>query len=292
MPFSTSSRWPLLASLGAASLLAALVAGPGIAAAAGRTGIEGTAPGAPGRPIVVATRMSSPTPAATPTPTATPTITPTPTPAYLPRVPKEDGQPADLIVHGNESSGCAALTFDVAISDNAFTADILDTLARARVRSTFFVTGEWVESNPELAARIADEGHEIANHSYDHPHFNDLTAEQMLWQVERTDEMVRAATGRDPAPYFRPPFGEYDGRVLRVLGGAGYYVIYWTLDSTDWQPSSTVGSVISRVVNRTGAGDIVVLHGYVPKTASALPSIIEQLTEQGICLDTLSTILR
>jgi peptidoglycan/xylan/chitin deacetylase (PgdA/CDA1 family) len=176
--------------------------------------------------------------------------------------------------------------------DEASTAAVFDALRDNKVRSTFFLTGEWAERNPEFVKRIVNEGHELANHSFDHPHFTRISEYEMLSQIARTDGLMESITGVVPSPYFRPPFGDYDGRVLRALGGPGYYVIYWSLDSSDWQPDSTAESVASRVIRLTEMGDIVVMHGYIPKTAEAMPVIIAGLRERGICLDTLTALLR
>jgi peptidoglycan/xylan/chitin deacetylase (PgdA/CDA1 family) len=178
------------------------------------------------------------------------------------------------------------------IPDNTSTASVLDTLRDSGVHSTFFVTGEWVEASPELARRMVEEGHELANHSYDHPYFTRISDERILWQLERTDQLVREVVGVEPAPYFRPPFGAYDRRVLRVLGQAGYYVLYWSLDPSDWRPEATTESVVRRVVGLTQPGEVVIFHGYVPKTARALPVIIERLREQGLCFGTVTDLLR
>ncbi len=279
----------------------------GVGTAAGGAGTPGQAAAQPidvSQPAVQWRAAPSPSPTVSPTSTstrgpkpiiktATPTPSPTATPAFLPRVPKADGEPADVVIRGNGGQNCVAITFDMAPYGTAEATDgVLDALARSKVRSTFFVTGEWLEAFPEHAARLAREGHELANHSYNHPHFTEIGGDQMLWQIEHTEDLVRSIAGAEPAPYFRPPFGDYNDRVLRVIGGAGYYFIYWTLDSADWQPSTTADDVVRRVLRLTEPGDIVVMHGYVDKTATALPAIIDGLRSQGICLDTLTGLLR
>lgn len=161
-------------------------------------------------------------------------------------------------------------------------AEVLDILRRYGIRSTFFLTGSWAEQNPALVRRIAAEGHRIANHSYSHPDMTKVSDETIVSELTKTDEIVRRIVGATTKPYFRPPFGAYDSRLLRILGREGYKAMYWTLDSTDWRDDSTAESVRQFVVSKAGPGYIVVHHLSSEKTAKALSAIISELRAKGI----------
>ncbi|MCL4458343.1 MAG: polysaccharide deacetylase family protein [Chloroflexi bacterium] len=197
---------------------------------------------------------------------------------------------AKVIVRGNPNSPYVALTFDLGGAPGS-TAVVLEILRQNSIKSTFFTTGEWAEANPALLKQIVADGHELGNHSYSHPNFTKLSEAQMLSEIKRTAEVIRRLTGISPKPYFRPPFGAYDQRLLRLLSREGYQCIYWTLDSTDWRNDSTTQSVIQRVVNNVKGGTIVINHAALEKTAQALPEIIKGIKAKGYRFGTLSQVL-
>jgi len=185
----------------------------------------------------------------------------------------------------------AALTFDAG-SDAGHTQEILDILDRDGIKATFFLTGAWLDQNPDLAKAIVARGHAIGNHTETHPHLCDLTDEQVLAELTRTDEKAREVCGRSTQPLFRPPFGEYDSRVLRVAAEAGYSrVILWTIDSLDWK-MIPAEELVHRVVDNIKPGAIVLMHvGSQTNEPQALPEIINQLKDQGYRFATLPELL-
>jgi len=196
--------------------------------------------------------------------------------------------PAKVIWIGNTTEREVALTFDAG-SDAGRTATILDLLADYGVRATFALTGEWVEQNPELARRIVAEGHEVMNHSYDHPSFTGvssdevaLTTESRWSQLDRTENAIRSIAGRTSLPYFRPPFGDQDATVARDAGARGYrFLVMWTVDSLGWKGLAP-SDVVSRCVERAEPGAIMMFHvGSASTDADALPDIIDQLSASG-----------
>ncbi|MFN3649062.1 MAG: polysaccharide deacetylase family protein [Armatimonadota bacterium] len=190
--------------------------------------------------------------------------------------------PAMEIERGAGARPEVALTFDAG-ADWKPAKQILDTLAAEGVKTTFFLTGEWVRQNPKTSQRIADEGHEIGNHSWDHPAFTKLTEEQIRDQLARTETQIQQATGRTSRPYFRPPLGARDRRVLREVGKSGYLSIYWTLDSRDSVDRGiTAAQIRDRVLGKIGPGSIVLLHCGSQASADALPEILRGLRERGL----------
>jgi peptidoglycan/xylan/chitin deacetylase (PgdA/CDA1 family) len=147
-----------------------------------------------------------------------------------------------------------ALTIDTeqrghpADSDNARRE--LDGLAAARARASFFVQGRWATAHPGLAARIVADGHLIANHSHWHAPLDLLTDEGIRETVKRAEAALIEATGDDPRPWFRCPYGrgENDRRVLRLLAELGYQNVGWDVDPRDWSDGRTPDDVVHTVV--------------------------------------------
>ncbi len=181
------------------------------------------------------------------------------------------------------------LTFDIGIaSPNVST--ILDILRDNQVQTTIFVTGQWANNNPELLQRIAAEGHEIGNHSYSHPDFTHQSDDAILSELQRTEEIVQRIASVSPRPFFRAPYGARNAHTNALVAAQGYYPIYWTLDSGDWQ-NTTAEKVLAKVVSQAHNGSIVVSHLSSAQTAQVLATIIQQLRAQGFELVPLSQLL-
>lgn len=194
------------------------------------------------------------------------------------------------VSRGKASRQEIALTFDAG-AGSAPTSKILAVLAKYNVRVTVFLTGRWVEENPELVRQIIADGHELGNHSYSHPDFTKLTEAEIKGELEKTEAIVQRLTGRTTIPFFRPPFGSYDARVREIVAKEGYHTIYWTLDSTDWREEATRSTVRDRILNYAASGSIVVSHLGSQVTAEALEEVIVGLRGKGFRLVTLSQIL-
>jgi peptidoglycan-N-acetylglucosamine deacetylase len=187
-----------------------------------------------------------------------------------------------------------ALTFDVTF-DRGDGAHILDILLDRDVPATFAVTGVWALQNPDLMQRIVDEGHTLMNHTWDHPSFTGeytgsmihaqtppLTAEQIIDQVERTDQLVQEQVGVEMRPYIRPPYGDYDDATLAALADAGYSVnVMWTVDTLGWY-ARPVAEVQQRALDAAQPGANILMHvGHGSTDGAALPGIIDGLRERG-----------
>jgi peptidoglycan/xylan/chitin deacetylase (PgdA/CDA1 family) len=189
---------------------------------------------------------------------------------------------------GREGSGKVALTFDAGASSKP-TPSLLDVLHKNGVKATFFLTGKWVEQNPGLVKRIAADGHEIGNHTYSHPDLRRLSDDEIGDQLSRTESLVQQAAGVGTKPYFRPPFGARDERVLRVAAEDGYQCVYWTVDSWDaFKKGIQASEIDQRVLDRASGGSIVLMHCGSWPTVQALPEIIATLRARGYELVTVS----
>lgn len=183
-----------------------------------------------------------------------------------------------------------ALTFDDG-SDSANTVEILDILGKYNVKSTFFITGENATYHPESAKKILDKGHEIGNHSYNHPHLNKLTAGEIKTEIEDCKTAMMIATNTTVMPLFRPPYGEYNSTALTVVDSIGYpWTIMWTIDTIDW--NGTLADVmVNKVLTNAKPGAIVLMHVSGTYTTEALPAMIEGLRLDGYTLTTISDML-
>lgn len=157
------------------------------------------------------------------------------------------------IQKGNTTERIVALTFDDG-SDGTNFNKITDSLAKHNIKATFFLTGQGAEDHPSAVKRMAGQGHDIGNHSYNHPHFPQISTSAMQNQLSRTETIVKNITGRSTKPFFRAPYGETNAAVLNAVGNAGYtYTFHWTIDTLDWQGHSAT-YVSNRVLNNIQPG--------------------------------------
>src|SRR5205807_4163293 len=226
-----------------------------------------------------------------PTPTPTPSATPIPTvPASRPAV-----------VWGTRLSRLpttrkvVALTFDAGANADGVPS-ILRTLQATGTPATFFLTGKWVQTYPQLALEIGH-GYQVGNHTYDHPYLPQLPDAAVRKEIVAAGTMIASATGHDPRPLFRFPYGDGDARTIAIANQLGYSCIQWTVDTKGWRGISggqTVDSVVSRVMANLEPGEIVLMHvgsagDHSTLDADALPRIIASLKAQGYSFTTLTS---
>lgn len=106
---------------------------------------------------------------------------------------------------------------------------ILKTLDENNVKITFFAVGNWIDKFPEAVKKISDSGHEIGSHSDTHPHVNNLSYEENIEEIEKSNDKIQKITGSRTKLY-RTPYGEYNDTVIKAAQDKGYYPIQWNLD--------------------------------------------------------------
>lgn len=183
-----------------------------------------------------------------------------------------------------------ALTFDISWGDK-YSPSILDTLKKNNVRATFFIMGPWSVKYPDIARRIAMEGHEVGSHGYKHENYGEKTAEWVRGDIQKAHKQIQEVTGKEAA-LLRPPNGHYSKQSLQVTEELNYRTIIWDADSLDWKNPGT-DVVIKRVLTKTKPGSIILLHASdTPvQTAEALPVIIDGLRAQGYTFVTVGELL-
>ena len=170
-----------------------------------------------------------------------------------------------------------ALTFNCAWSDDDIDS-ILKTLDSYGVKCTFFIVGEWAEKYPESVRLIANQGHEIANHSYSHNHYKKMSKEEILNDIKKCDDLLYEITDIKPI-LFRAAYGEYNDDVVTACDETGRYYIQWSVDSIDYGDASE-NDIYQRVVSKTEAGSIILMHSGTANTAKVLPKILSELTKK------------
>ena len=181
-----------------------------------------------------------------------------------------------------------ALTFDDGPHPEG-TPAILDVLARAGARATFFVIGEQVQRRPELVVRIAEAGHLVGLHGYRHRLQARLSAEQVREDIARGIVTLEQILGTGPA-WHRPPYGIYSPAGLEAVRGAGLNPLLWSRWGKDWRRFTTPGRIASRSLKAVLPGDVILLHdadfysshGSHRRTAAALEVILRELKRRKI----------
>ena len=171
-----------------------------------------------------------------------------------------------------------SISFDAAWGDQ-YTKDILDTLDKYNVKTTFFLVEFWADKYPEMVKEIHNRGHEIGNHSANHPYMSRLSSGQIVEELKKTEDKIKGLTGQKTI-LFRPPFGDYNDRLIRTCRENGYYVIQWDVDSLDWKELG-VQPVVDRVVNNVKNGSIVLFHNNAKYVTQYLPIVLEKLQKEG-----------
>jgi len=218
----------------------------------------------------------------TATPTATPWLTPTP--------------PAEVITSGDWIEPYVALTFDVCQDPRypaGYDAGIVEVLQRYDVPATFFLGGDWMRTHSNETRLLASNPKfELGNHSWSHPDFTTLTAEQMGQELDATQEILFQLTGKR-ARLFRPPSGEYNNLTLQVTAEHGLYTVLWDSVSGDPDPTFDAATILAEVQRTARKGSIIIMHanGRGWHTAEALPSVIEYLQNKGFTLLTVSQLI-
>jgi peptidoglycan/xylan/chitin deacetylase (PgdA/CDA1 family) len=182
------------------------------------------------------------------------------------------------------------LTFDAEHPDRphhgAHAAWVLDELRRLDVRASVFLQGRWVEAFPELARRVAAEGHLVGHHSFYHARMPLLSGDGFAEDVREAERVIIETTGTDPRPWARFPFGAGADRadLVERLGDLGYRHIGWDVEVYEWDPGRTADEVAGRAVDGVlahGDGAILLLHTWPDPVAPALAEIVERLRAEG-----------
>jgi len=206
----------------------------------------------------------------------------------------------DLIANGSDSVGSpflmrgarrtkkVALTFDDGPSPGV-TNRVLETLAKYKIRATFFMIGQRVLESPGLAKEVHAAGHELANHSFTHPTLGGLSVDRVTSELHQCQNAIEKSTGVKPS-WFRPPYGSFRTSQGSIARKEQLSIVIWSVDPRDWsRPGAR--AIQERVLGSTSGGDIILCHDLHSQTADAAPGMIEGLLERGFEPCTLSDLI-
>lgn len=185
---------------------------------------------------------------------------------------------------GNGGRKVIALTFDDGPKKD--TGRLLDVLKAKNVRASFFVVGKQAQAFPANVKRMADEGHEIGDHTYNHRDMDYISEDEITQEVFKTAALVRSITGRDMR-FVRPPGGHEGTKLPDVMRRFGMTSVFWTSNCAKLE-GTTAKKILNYVVSSARPGGIVLLHNIELCTLQALPQIIDALRAKGYSFVTLS----
>jgi cellulose synthase/poly-beta-1,6-N-acetylglucosamine synthase-like glycosyltransferase/peptidoglycan/xylan/chitin deacetylase (PgdA/CDA1 family)/spore germination protein YaaH len=209
--------------------------------------------------------------------------------------------PSAYVIRRNGAAGQqkVVLSFDDG-PDPKYTPQILDILKKDSVPATFFMMGKLVKENEAIVKRVFDEGHEIGNHTFTHPHLDKVTAFKANLELDYTRRAIESITGhstilfRAPYTYNNSPDSLNELMPFLLARKHHYLSIGESIDPRDWQPNVTTEQILERLEAQKNHGNIVLLHdagGKRESTVKALPAIIAFYKKQGFKFVTTAELL-
>ena len=205
-----------------------------------------------------------------------------------------------LVEGGNNGRPEVALTFDAG-ADTGYAEAILDLLRDEGIPATFGITGQWAELNPELIRRMVAEGHQLINHTWTHQSMTGVNGglppmdyAQLADELARTEQIVLDLTGYAMAPYYRPPYGDYDAATLGWLFELGYpFTIMWTCDSQGWKGWDAY-QILEYCTQVPLEDEIILMHVGAAAAGDyeALPLLVDHYRRQGHAFVTVEQMLQ
>ena len=189
----------------------------------------------------------------------------------------------DAAYIGNTNEKILYLTFDAGY-ENGCTAQILDVLKKHNVPAAFFLVGNYLEKNPDLVRRMAEEGHIVGNHTMHHPDMSKISdIASFTKELQDLENLYQDITGKQMPKYYRPPQGLYSEENLKMAQQLGYKTVFWSLAYVDWNNDSqpTAQYAFDKLLPRTHNGAIILLHSTSKTNAAILDELLTKWEEQG-----------
>ncbi|EKN64534.1 polysaccharide deacetylase family protein [Schinkia azotoformans] len=204
--------------------------------------------------------------------------------AHATSYPLQAKYPEVMIYKAHTTQKVIALSFDDG-PDQRFTPLILNILNKYDVKATFFLLGTRVQTYPDVAKRIYNEGHVIGNHTYWHPQLTKTGVNNMIWEIEKNEKKILSITNVK-TNLFRAPYGALNEQLVKQLDVMGYRGAGWSVDSEDWKSLSSV-KIKQNILNNIHPGAIILMHSAghwtqdLTGTVLALNELIPYLKEEG-----------
>ncbi|MEN6389851.1 MAG: polysaccharide deacetylase family protein [Syntrophomonas sp.] len=179
------------------------------------------------------------------------------------------------------------LTFDEGY-ELGYTEQILNVLKDNQVKAAFFITGQYVKTQPSLVQRMKAEGHLVCSHTQNHKDMSKLSKEEIVSEITLLEKEVLSRTGVTLDKYLRPPMGCYSDLSLAVALEQGYRSVFWSMAYEDWDPAKQPGAEKSYqfVTRNVHPGAVILLHAVSESNTEALDRILKELKQQGYVFST------
>lgn len=194
------------------------------------------------------------------------------------------------ITRGDEKENNISLTFNISWGDEKVY-EILDVLQKQNVQATFFVSGEWAERHPQIVEKIAEHKHEIGMLGYHYESYVEQDIETVKGDIQEAIQAFNKL-GFDHMKYIRPPNGQFNEDVLKLVEEIELETIHWSVHPNDWE-NPGVKSITKHLNERVAGGDIILMHASdsAKQTAEALEQAIPTMQENDLKFVTLTELL-
>lgn len=189
----------------------------------------------------------------------------------------------DALYVGDTNQKEIYITFDAGF-ENGNTERILDALKKHGVKATFFLVGNYFETQPELVKRMAEEGHTIGNHTYSHPDMSKIgDIQSFQTELQKNEALYRDILGSEMPKLYRPPQGKFCEENLKMAQQLGYSTVFWSLAYVDWYTDDqpTPEQAFSKLLPRIHPGAVVLLHSTSSTNAEILDELLTKWEETG-----------
>jgi peptidoglycan/xylan/chitin deacetylase (PgdA/CDA1 family) len=193
------------------------------------------------------------------------------------------------VFSGSRFSNKVAITID-----DGYRMDtrVIDLLEAYKIKCTVFLIGEWVEDNPEIVDRMDKLGWEVCNHTYSHRKFlTKMTDKEVIEDIERGQRAITRITHK-VYPLFRPPWGEYDVRIITALADRGYHIIMWNNGPGGYNENDSKENQVRRVMTNLKPGDILLFHFGTFHVYDVMKALIPKIMDKGYEFTTISEMVR
>lgn len=174
------------------------------------------------------------------------------------------------------------LTFDCGY-ELGYTPTILDVLDRQQVKAAFFITGQFIKTQPDLVRRMQSSGHLVGSHTFNHPDLPTVSHTKFNQEISSLEQKYTEVTGTQMHRYLRPPNGSYSATTLQWAQELGYTTVFWSMAYADWDPNKQPGAAYAHhhVLDNIHPGAVILLHAVSQSNTEALEGIITALKAQG-----------
>ncbi len=203
-----------------------------------------------------------------------------------------DGFYIDKKLSDNDKSRVIYLTFDLGY-ENGNTERILNTLKDENVPAAFFILDNIILKNPELIAKMLEDGHMICNHTKNHKNLSELASDEIIKNITDLEKIYEEKTGKQLDKYFRFPEGRYSEEALECVQSLGYKTIFWSFAYDDWDNAKQKNdkAALKKVLQNTHNGAVMLFHPTSKTNADIFPELIREWRKMGYTFGTLDELV-